>query len=360
MNKRKKLLILIMTCNLENYKHKEKIIRDTWFKDIDKYPDIVDAYFFTASAIDNCKIDKDDKIIYVPVQDFRDRTFNKFIESIILIDKENIQYDYILRLNISTYPNLKLICEYIQTLNQDENLWCGSLCNSPWFSPIYLPFAQGEFFIFTKPILKILKDYYLYNKVHFDKINNMGEYSNRYFNDDGWVTHILYRFFTYNRPDEDYYNAIHSLGVLHEFDTVCKNKNLYTNVLCINYKTCPSLDPEPLKMDNKNKFNDITEKKIHDIHNTINELNKTDYIQDSIKTINKYIDTQCYTIEMICSNYRMFDNYMISKDECIKNFKIANTRNFVYKYPNYDNYIRTNKIYEELKKGNQIQEVSKL
>ena len=44
-------------------------------------------------------------------------------------------------------------------------------------------------------------------------------------------------------------------------------------------------------------------------------------------------------------------------EECIENFKIANTRESIYKYPNYDNYIRTNKIYEELKKANQIQEI---
>lgn len=358
MSERKKLLILIMSCNLENYKHKEQIIRDTWFKDIGKYPDIVGAYFFTSSAIDNRKIDEENKIIYVPVQDFRDRTFNKFMESLLLLDSENIEYDYILRLNISTYPNLKLICEYIQTLKQDENLYCGSLCNSPWYNPLELPFAQGEFFIFTKPILKILKDYYFYNKINFDNINNLGSYTNNYLNDDGWVTHIMHRYFTYNKSNmDDYFNALHSLGIIHEYDTIYKYKDLYNTVLCINYKTCPSLNPSPLMMDSKDRYDKVTEKKIHDIHNAITELNKTDYIDKSIKIINENKDTQCYTTSMINSNYRMFDNYMVSKEECIENFKIANTRESIYKYPNYDNYIRTNKIYEELKKANQIQEI---
>ena len=332
MSKRKKILILIMTCNFPNYRFKEQIIRDTWFKDVEKYEDIVDCYFFTSSALDNLKIDKDEKIIYVPIQDYRDRTFNKFMETVYLIDNAlKLEYDYLLRLNISTYPNLKLISEYIQTIDNEQSMFCGTICNSPgWMRPNQLLFTQGEFLLFSKWNLDRLKEYYAYNKRNFDMINADPIYANRYYNDDGWVTHILYAYYTNseNTDIQDYFNNIHSLGLIHEYAEKCRQDSEdYKNVLCINYKTCEYSDLDNLikntgDLDSNN--DQYTLDKLLFIHKAISELNSDpDYIQESIKYINEHIDTQCYSADMVTSNWRLYNDKWITKEECIENFNAA-------------------------------------
>ena len=340
MSKRKKLLILIMTCNLENYRFKEQIIRDTWFKDVSKYEDIVGCYFFTSSSLGNLKIDETEKIIYVPTQDYRDRTFNKFMETVFLIDnKLNVEYDYILRLNISTYPNLPLICDYIQTIDNEKSMFSGTICNAPgWIRPNGLLFTQGEFLLFSKWNLLRLKEYYSYNKVHFDNINNDPDYSNKYYNDDGWVTHILYAYYknTEQKNIYDYFKNVHTLGLIHEYDKECKRlPEEYKTVLCISYKVCAYNNNEDLVKNTGDLESDLdgyTKNKLLNIHKIITDFNKDKtYIPVSIDYINKMIDTQCYTADMVIQNWRLYDKQAITKDECIKNFEDIN-KDLVLKY----------------------------
>jgi hypothetical protein len=141
-----KILILLMSCNNWFFKEEEQVVKDTWLKPVveGKYPE-VDYYFYTTGETDY--IDKENHTIYVNADDSWDATFYKTKRAFTLA-KEQLEYDYIVRTNLSTYVNLKMLLAVIKFYlepNNDKHIWGMELCNN---NNIF--YLIGKFLIFNK------------------------------------------------------------------------------------------------------------------------------------------------------------------------------------------------------------------
>ena len=137
-----------MSCNLEFFKTEEELVKSTWLAPIinGDYPD-VDYYFYTASKTHRTYIDKKNHYIYV---DSNDNWYNTFKKTKLAFKKlfETKEYDYIVRVNLSTYVNLSLCIKtiemYLDKIKTNQ-IWGQDLCNHT--GTYYL---IGKFLIFPK------------------------------------------------------------------------------------------------------------------------------------------------------------------------------------------------------------------
>lgn len=147
-----KILILLMSCNNCFFQEEEQLVKDTWLKAVveGQYPEI-DYYFYTTG--DNEHIDKENHKIYVKAPDGWDSTFYKTKRAFALV-KENLEYDYIVRTNLSTYVNIQMLLAFIKLYvapNNDKHIWGMELCNHK--DTFYL---IGKFLIFNKEDVDVL------------------------------------------------------------------------------------------------------------------------------------------------------------------------------------------------------------
>lgn len=147
-----KILILLMSSNYWFFKEEEQVVKDTWLKPVveGKYPEI-DYYFYTTGKTDY--IDKDNHTIYVSCYDSWYTTFYK-TKRAFTIAKENLEYDYIVRVNLSTYVNIKMLLAVIKFYlepNNDKHIWGMELYNDK--NIFYL---IGKFLIFKKESVDVI------------------------------------------------------------------------------------------------------------------------------------------------------------------------------------------------------------
>lgn len=160
----KKLLITVMSCDQEFFSNQEELIKQTWAKDIidGKYPNIDIVFYMGCPVINATYFDNDLKTIVLKCEDGLDNTFKKTIRAFEYIDN-NYEYDYIFRTNTSTYVNVQLLNEFIQSLTDDNVLYGSeiySLSESTCPYPLCL-FARGNSIILSKKHIGILlKDSY--------------------------------------------------------------------------------------------------------------------------------------------------------------------------------------------------------
>lgn len=160
----KKILITVMSCDKEFFINQEKLIKQTWAKDIidGKYPNIDIVFYMGCPVIDETYFDNDLKTIVLKCEDDLDNTFKKTIRAFEYIDN-NYEYDYIFRTNTSTYVNVQLLNEFIQSITDDNVLYGSeiySLSESTCPYPLCL-FARGNSIILSKKHIDILlKDSY--------------------------------------------------------------------------------------------------------------------------------------------------------------------------------------------------------
>lgn len=160
----KKILITVMSCDKEFFSNQEEIIKQTWAKDIidGKYPNIDIVFYMGSPVINETYFDNDLKTIVLKCEDGLDNTFKKTIRAFEYIDN-NYEYDYIFRTNTSTYVNVQLLNEFIQSITDDNVLYGSeiySLSESTCPYPLCL-FARGNSIILSKKHIGILlKDSY--------------------------------------------------------------------------------------------------------------------------------------------------------------------------------------------------------
>lgn len=147
-----KILILLMSCNHWFFKEEEQVVKETWLKPVveGQYSEI-DYYFYTTGETEY--IDKENHKIYVKANDDWDSTFYKTKRAFTLA-KENIEYDYIVRTNLSTYVNINMLLAFIKFYlgpNNDKHIWGMELCNR---KDIF--YLIGKFLIFSKEDVNIL------------------------------------------------------------------------------------------------------------------------------------------------------------------------------------------------------------
>lgn len=162
MNKRKKkIVILAMSCEQDFFRQEEEVIRNTWGKDIiaGKYSNI--RYFsYTADPKrQDVKIDRERHRITVHSDDSLFGTYEKTYQVFDVIRRMFSDYDYIFRTNTSTYVNVPLLDELVQSLSEDDDMvYCGT-CLSPEF--VISPFsrccyAQGNCMLLNRHYVEMI------------------------------------------------------------------------------------------------------------------------------------------------------------------------------------------------------------
>lgn len=177
----KKILILVMSCNDKFFLEQEKYIDDTWGKDIidGKYPNI-SLYKYRGSEEPN-DISKDN-IINIYCEDDIKNTFKKTYLAFRLCE-QTFDYDYIFRVNTSTYINVPLLNAFIQSLEDETVLWCSelySLSNMPVPYPLML-YGRGNGLLFSKLLINIiLREGFPFLYLHECDDNIIGNILNSY------------------------------------------------------------------------------------------------------------------------------------------------------------------------------------
>ena len=145
-----------MSCEDNFFVEQEKIIRETWLKEIDNF-DNIDYCFYTGQTIEKHKYIKEDHKLILRCEDDINNTFKKTYYAFNIINKL-FEYDYVFRTNTSTYINIALLNQFVQELNNDEILWTSelySLSNSFCPYPLYL-YGRGNGILLSKKLINII------------------------------------------------------------------------------------------------------------------------------------------------------------------------------------------------------------
>lgn len=147
-----KLLILGLSCNLDQFIREEKICFNTWAKPIreGKYKNI-SMYFFRGA--ENESIDEENGVMFVKGRDDISHTYEKTYNA-LQFSLKIFDFDWVIITNTATVLNLPLINELLNSNLLDENKYYGG----EFIFPIKLtPFFRGNFILLSKTNIKKLK-----------------------------------------------------------------------------------------------------------------------------------------------------------------------------------------------------------
>ena len=153
----KKILIMIMSCNNDLYKNQERLIRETWLKDIiDNKYDNIDYCFYYAQDIPRHKYQKEFHNLILRCEDDLNNTYKKTYYAFKIIGKIFKDYDYVFRTNTSTYVNIPLLNAFIQNIEKDDIVYGSELYSlSNGFCPYPLDiYARGNSIILSRNIIE--------------------------------------------------------------------------------------------------------------------------------------------------------------------------------------------------------------
>jgi hypothetical protein len=119
----KKIIIMLMSCNQEHFLKQEQDCIDTY---LSRLPDNFDYIIYRSNNTNTFEFDSDKHLLLVPEKDDLFNTFNKTYSAFYWL-VNNMQYDYILRTNTSTYINVELLNAFVQSLDNDTELWGSEL-----------------------------------------------------------------------------------------------------------------------------------------------------------------------------------------------------------------------------------------
>ena len=160
----KKILIMIMSCNDEFFINQEKVVKETYITQIDKYGfDNINYLIYRGDEnVLKHKYDKEQHLLTLRCEDDVKNSFKKTYYAFKLASKI-FDYDYIFRVNTSTYVNIRLLNEFVQNLHEDEDdlVWASelySLSDSFCPYPLYI-YGRGNGLLFSKKIInRILQE----------------------------------------------------------------------------------------------------------------------------------------------------------------------------------------------------------
>ena len=166
----KKILVLSMSANYPIYNELEKVSNETWRNiDKEKYPNIEFWTYTDAEKGENTHVDIKNHIIYIKKNYDENgfyHTFSKTIFAFKELEKLNVEYDYVLRTNNSTWINLPLVNEFLSYQYDDSQIYCGRLYSSFWSA--FNLYGGGELMIFSKRNIDIICNY-IKDPVQFEK-----------------------------------------------------------------------------------------------------------------------------------------------------------------------------------------------
>jgi hypothetical protein len=183
MNK-KKILILVMSCNQPHFINQEVVCRETWAKDIleGKYANI-EYYSYTGGwKIGN--VSKDQHHVFCSSGDGVYQTFQKTSECLSLLKENGVEYDYVFRTNTSTVINVGLLDAFINSGIDENTVYCGEIYSIDVPCPgSYFCYARGNSVIFSKKIIDLILDwskYVVVPETMFADDNIIGDIINTY------------------------------------------------------------------------------------------------------------------------------------------------------------------------------------
>ena len=166
----KKILVLSMSANYPIYNELEKVSNETWRNiDKEKYPNIEFWTYTDTEKGENTHVDIKNHIIYIKKNYDENgfyHTFSKTIFAFKELEKLNVEYDYVLRTNNSTWINLPLVNEFLSYQYDDSQIYCGRLYSSFWSA--FNLYGGGELMIFSKRNIDIICNY-IKDPVQFEK-----------------------------------------------------------------------------------------------------------------------------------------------------------------------------------------------
>lgn len=150
----KKILVLNMSstnsdCDL--YNKLEQCCRETWAKDIiDKKYNNID-YWTVIDTEENTRINFANHIIYIKNDKNRENIFQllyRFYKAIKILNSQNIEYDYIVRTNTSTWINIDILNEFLADETDEYQLYSFRTLSAYW-SNFYF-YMGGQCIILSK------------------------------------------------------------------------------------------------------------------------------------------------------------------------------------------------------------------
>lgn len=167
MNKKPKILICIMSCCDSFYLREEELIKNTWLR-LCKHFDNIDYIIFRGNANKTQFINK--HLVLINCPDDLAGTYDKNYLLFKLLKEQNIEFDYLLRTNCSTFINIKLLNEYLtyvfNNVKQQKILYT----ESHKLNDVYM--ISGKFMCFPKKYIDILLDNRIEkfeeNEIYFD------------------------------------------------------------------------------------------------------------------------------------------------------------------------------------------------
>jgi len=181
-----------MSCNDDFFVDQESYIDNTWGKDIidGKYPNIQLLKYRGSAELNYI----DGNVIHIRCEDDINNTFKKTYVA-FSIARSNFDFDYIFRVNTSTYVNVPLLNAFVQSIEDDSILWCAELYSlseamTPY--PLYL-FGRGNALLFSKRLIEIiLNDGFSYLYFNMTDDNTIGNILNSYWirKHENYLDHI--------------------------------------------------------------------------------------------------------------------------------------------------------------------------
>src|SRR5574344_2024633 len=125
----KKIIILVMKCNIPFFIREEEIDRETWAKGVisNYYPNIK---YFSYTSSDCGKTYLKGNEIYCNSRDDYEHTAEKTYEAFKYVN-ENMDYDYIFRTNTNNYINIDLLNKFINNIDNNDTIWSSTIMRYP-------------------------------------------------------------------------------------------------------------------------------------------------------------------------------------------------------------------------------------
>lgn len=111
---------MIMSCNQDHFIEQEKVCKATYLSNL---PENI-SYIIYRGGYENCELVDD--LLQLQTNDELEHTFKKTYDA-FNIANNIFEYDYILRTNTSTYINIELLNAFVQSLNNDVDVWGSEL-----------------------------------------------------------------------------------------------------------------------------------------------------------------------------------------------------------------------------------------
>ena len=186
----KKILILAMSCQNEYFKKQIDIIEDTWAKDL---PEGMTFGYYDG---DWSKTEKvwEGKYLHIKTTS-KDSLESTFAKTVCAISEILSDYDYIFRVNTSTWTNVRLLRKFVDEMAKDDMVYASelySLTEAACPFPLCL-YARGNAFLMSSKLwttvvteslpllyMNIVDDVAIGNTVNVQFIKNNENYEEHY------------------------------------------------------------------------------------------------------------------------------------------------------------------------------------